>query len=81
MAHVHFFLNPKGGTGKSLFSYITAQYLISLGADLFFVTQQIILVCCVFFCKALSGRSYFPRSSNTTISGATSVRTGGPQKP
>ena len=33
MAHVHFFLNPKGGTGKSLFSYITAQYLISLGAD------------------------------------------------
>ena len=48
---------------------------------LFFVTQQIILVCCVFFFKALSGRSYFPRSSNTTISGATSVRTGGPQKP
>lgn len=31
MAHVHFFLNPKGGTGKSLFSYITAQYLISKG--------------------------------------------------
>ena len=36
---------------------------------------------CVFFWKALSGRSYFPRSSSTTISGATSVRTGGPQKP
>ena len=31
MAHVHFFLNPKGGTGKSLVSYIVAQYLISKG--------------------------------------------------
>ena len=31
MAHVHFFLNPKGGTGKSLFSYIMAQYLSSKG--------------------------------------------------
>lgn len=31
MAHVHFFLNPKGGTGKSLISYIVAQYLISKG--------------------------------------------------
>ena len=29
MAHVHLFLNPKGGTGKSLFSYILAQYLMS----------------------------------------------------
>ena len=29
MPHVHFFLNPKGGTGKSLFSYIFAQYLMS----------------------------------------------------
>lgn len=31
MAHVHFFLNPKGGTGKSLMSYIVAQYLLSIG--------------------------------------------------
>ena len=29
MPHVHFFLNPKGGTGKSLFSYVFAQYLMS----------------------------------------------------
>ena len=29
MSHVHFFLNPKGGTGKSLFCFLFAQYLMS----------------------------------------------------
>ena len=31
MSHVHFFLNPKGGTGKSTFSSIMAQYLMAKG--------------------------------------------------
>lgn len=31
MSHVHFFLNPKGGTGKSTFSCIMAQYLLAKG--------------------------------------------------
>lgn len=31
MDHVNFFLNPKGGTGKSTFSCIMAQYLMAKG--------------------------------------------------
>lgn len=34
MAHIHFFLNPKGGTGKSLTATIVAQYLRSQGKAL-----------------------------------------------